>query len=210
MSYISNILKNSYVLFIGGLLLGALLLLSIRFAAYEPEHTHYHANFAVFINGERETFNKPQFYEAVNICSTDGGITIPQQRAHMHGNINSVVHVHDDHAVTWGDFFTNLGWTVTGDLIKTDEGKLYVADDANKVNLIINGEDFTDIEAISNRLIEDEDRLLVSYGPTDQTALTTQAKAVPSTAEEYNGGTDPGNCSSHEATTVKQRLQNLF
>src|SRR4051794_34250581 len=105
------ILRNPVFLLVTGAILGALVLLGIRFFSYSPEHVHYHANFAVYLNGAREEFKGSQYYQEVNVCSADGNISLPQQRTHMHENINSVIHVHD-HAVTWGQFFNNLGWSV--------------------------------------------------------------------------------------------------
>ncbi|MDB5168918.1 MAG: hypothetical protein JWO41_274 [Candidatus Saccharibacteria bacterium] len=201
--------KKPYVLFIAGLLLGALVILGVRFFSYAPEHVHYHANWAVYLNGTRDEFKAPQYYQEVNICSADGGITIPQQRAHMHDEINSVVHVHD-HAVTWGQFFDNLGWSVTNDLIETDDGTVYRNDDTNKVNIWINGQDYTGLGSIADRVIKDEDRLLISYGPSDQTVLTKEFASVPKTAHHYDVTKDPASCSAGEAVTTKDRLKHLL
>ena len=63
-----------------GLILGALVILGIRFAMYSPKHTHYHANFAVYINGQREEFKKPTYYEDVATCTAYDNIT-PAERA---------------------------------------------------------------------------------------------------------------------------------
>ncbi len=49
-----------------GLALGAFVILGIRFVAYQPPHdTHFHANFAVYINGVHEQFKEPKYYEEV-------------------------------------------------------------------------------------------------------------------------------------------------
>src|SRR5436190_1007345 len=86
---------------IAAVLAGALLVLAIRFINYKPTNTHYHANFAVYINGQREQFNGPTYYEeeSMGSCTTDKEM-IPADRAHMHDNENDVIHVHDK-AVTW-------------------------------------------------------------------------------------------------------------
>jgi cell division protein FtsI/penicillin-binding protein 2 len=107
-----------------GVLIGAVFVLAIRFINYQPEHTHYHANFAVYANGQREQFKSPQYYEEVKICDLNG--TSPQARVHMHNEENGVIHVHDK-AVTWGDFFENLGWTIGPNFIRTSN-KLYAVE----------------------------------------------------------------------------------
>src|SRR5665647_713896 len=103
--------RTKWFLFVGGLLLGALTILTVRFVTYQPVSVHYHANFALYLNGQREAFKGQQYYQEVTTCSSTGGIAVPQQRAHMHDNANGLVHV-EDHVVTWGQFFENLGWYV--------------------------------------------------------------------------------------------------
>ncbi|MDB5175654.1 MAG: hypothetical protein JWM81_512 [Candidatus Saccharibacteria bacterium] len=209
---IITFLKRPAVLLIAGILIGVLAVLIIRFATYSPnnEHTHYHANFAVFINGQREEFKAARYYQEVSICATGKGITIPQQRAHMHDNINSAIHVHD-HAVTWGQFFENLGWYIGPDFIEKDDGTMYREDATNKLHLIIDGQDYTGITTLTNTVIKDQSRVLISFGNIDATTLTTEFKAVPSTAKHLDETPDPASCSgSEETVTTTDRLKHLF
>jgi hypothetical protein len=202
--------KSRWTIFIAGLLLSAILLLGIRFFTYNHEHTtHYHANFAVYLNGAREEFKGPQYYQEVAICSASTGITIPQQRAHMHDDVNSVVHVHD-YAVTWGQFFENLGWVVGSDFIVTDTGQTYKADGVNKLHVLINGQDYTDLTPITNMVIKDRDRLLLSFGSQDEATLKLQFNSVPSTAKHYDETKDPSSCSGDTPPTTSERLHHLF
>lgn len=198
-----------WVILLIGIVLGALIVLTIRFATYAPEGTHYHANFAVYLNGQRETFKNPKYYQEVAICSAENGITLPEQRAHMHDNVNSVVHVHD-HAVTWGQFFENLGWTVGPDYIITDSGQTYTATDTSKLHIIINGQDYTDLTPITNMVIKDQSRLLVSFGDISDQTLQQEYKSIPASAKHYDETKDPASCSAGENVTFKQRLQHLF
>jgi hypothetical protein len=192
-----------------GLVLGALIILGIRFFTYKPVQVHYHANFAVYINGQREEFKGPQYYQEVAVCSSTNDIHLPQQRAHMHDNINSLVHVHD-HGVTWGQFFENLGWYVGPDFIETDSGKRYVDDGNNKLHVIINDQDYTGLQAITNTVIKDRDRLLLSFGDVNQATLDKEYKSVPATAKHYDEAKDPASCSGSEKVTFRDRLHHLF
>jgi hypothetical protein len=193
---------------IGGLV-SVVALLAVRFATYAPEHVHYHANFAVYLNGQRNQFKGPQYYQSVAICSAGHGITIPQQRAHMHDNINSVIHVHD-HATTWGQFFENLGWEVGPDFVQTDDGTLYRAAGEVKLHIIINGQDYTDLTSIANTIIKDKDRLLISFGVVDDPTLQQEFKSVPNTAARYDASKDPKSCSSMEDVPTSERFNHLF
>lgn len=199
-------MRSRFLWFGAGLLLGALLLLSVRFMTYNPPTVHYHANFAVYINGSHQTFASSQYYQEVKICSLDGAT--PQSRAHMHDEQNGVIHVHAA-AVTWGAFFENLGWFVGPDFIRSDT-TLYQENDTNKLNIILNGQDLTDLTTITDQVIKDKDRLLISYGPVDTSALHSQYKTVPSSAARYDSEKDPASCTGSEGSTTGERLHHLF
>ncbi|HXR49473.1 MAG TPA: hypothetical protein VN778_00385 [Verrucomicrobiae bacterium] len=209
MRFNKQLFKNGWLLFACGLALGVLVILAIRFFTYKPVQVHYHANFAVYLNGQRQEFKGPQYYQEVAICSSTNDITIPQQRAHMHDNINSVVHVHD-HAVTWGQFFENLGWYVGPNFIETDSGTLYTENDQDKLHILINGQDYTDLTPITNMLIKDKSRLLISFGDISDSTLQQEYKTVPSTAARFDATQDPSSCSGTEKVTVKDRFHHLF
>lgn len=201
--------RNKWFLFGAGIVLGVLVLLVIRFFTYSPPQVHYHANFAVYINGKREEFKGAQYYQEVSICNASTGITIPQQRAHMHDDVNGVVHVHD-HAVTWGQFFENLGWYVGPDFIETTDGHLYQNDGNSVLHVIINGQDYTGLTPITDMVIKDQSRVLVSYGDISDSRLQQEYKTVPSTAKHYDDTKDPASCSGSEPTNFSARLHHLF
>ena len=193
---------------LGGLLLGTLIILAIRFISYQPEDAvHYHANFALYINGQREPFSGPSYYEETTGCAEHDDIT-PGERAHMHGNINDVVHV-EDQAVTWGHFFANLGWYVGKDFIQSSQ-KVFLPDEQNQLSLILNGQDLTGISSITNTVIKNEDRLLVSYGSEKTDELQKRYQSIPSTARKYNQEKDPQGCSGTESANFTDRLKHLF
>lgn len=205
----NNFTKSQWFALTSGLVLGILIILGIRFFTYKPVQVHYHANFAVYINNEREQFKGAQYYQEVAVCSSTNDIQLPQQRTHMHDNINDVIHVHD-HAVTWGQFFENLGWYVGPDFIQKDDGTRYLASGDSKLHIIINNQDYTDLQAITNNVIKDRDRLLLSFGDIDKNTLTKEYASVPVTAKKYDETKDPASCSGGEKVTVKDRLHHLF
>ena len=199
---------NKKVIGVSGVLIGALLILGVRFATYAaPAETHYHANFAVYVNGERELFSNPLIYEELNSCSVETvKVKTPGERAHMHDNVNDVVHV-EDQAVTWGNFFQNIGWSANSRYLD-DSNKVLVNDDTNKVTFILNGEEINDP---TTRVIESKDRLLVSYGSSTKDELQKQYETVATTAEKYNTTKDPASCSGgHSERGIKDRMKHLF
>lgn len=206
----SKLLKNvKSGWFIGGIafILGVLLILGVRFATYQPEEeVHYHANFAVYINGQREEFASPAYYvDLEESCATNQQIS-PHERAHMHDNVNNVAHVEDE-AVTWGHFFQNIGWAVDGQFIKTQD-RLLLADEQNNVTFVLNGKK---VDGVNRLVIGDEDKLLVDYGSTSEQDIQNQYKAIPASAHKYDITPDPASCGAgHTEPTFKDRLNHLF
>lgn len=197
---------NKAVIGITGILIGMLVILGIRFVSYEPpKEVHYHANFAVYVDGKQEQFSNPLLYEEISECSISTEEK-PGERAHLHENIKDVVHV-EDSAVTWGNFFQNINWNVSDKYLDTSD-VLLVNNDTKKVTYILNGEE---VSNITNKVIGDKDRLLVSYGSSTKDELSKQFDTVATTAEKYNITKDPASCSGgHSEDSIKDRLKHLF
>ncbi|MFZ2546035.1 MAG: hypothetical protein WAW62_03350 [Candidatus Saccharimonas aalborgensis] len=197
---------NKAVIGITGVLIGMLVILGIRFVSYEPpKEVHYHANFAVYNDGKQEQFSNPLLYEEISECSISTEKK-PGERAHLHENIKDVVHV-EDSAVTWGNFFQNINWNVSDKYLDTSED-LLVNTETKKVTYVLNGEE---VSNITNKVIGDKDRLLVSYGTATKDEINKQFSTVASSAEKYNATKDPASCSGgHSEDGIKDRLNHLF
>lgn len=198
------------ILLVGGsgIVLGAFIVLGIRFVTYKiPDQVHYHANFAVYVNGQRQEFKGAKYYEetAAETCTLNP-VASPKERAHMHGNVNSVVHV-EDHLVTWGNFMQNLGWGIGDDYLKTSD-TMNTNSNQGKLRFILNGKP---IESVSGQIIQDKDQLLISYGTDSNDQLQNEYKNVPATAANYDTSNDPASCGAgHSGVTILMRLQNLL
>lgn len=203
---------SRWAYFAAGIVLGILVILAVRFFTYNPrlDHTHYHANFAVYVNGQREEFKNPQYYQEVAACSA-AAANNPKSRAHMHDDINDVIHVHDK-AVTWAQFFENLGWSFSATSLINKDGQVYSQNDGQKLHLILNGQDYTDLGGLATTVIQDKDRLLISYGSENTATVMKQFKTVANTAARVDQQPDPASCggAEHESPTVSERLRNLF
>lgn len=197
---------NILIIVLIGVLVGALTILGIRFATYAaPADTHYHANFAVYVDGKQEQFSNPFLYEEISECSISTEMK-PGERAHLHENIKDVVHV-EDSAVTWGNFFQNINWNVSDKYLDTSE-VLLVNTETKKVTYVLNGEAISDI---TNKVIGDKDRLLISYGTSTKDEINKQFSSVATSAEKYNVTKDPASCSGgHNEDSIKDRLKHLL
>lgn len=185
-----------------GFVVGSLWLIAVRFVTYQSNNVHYHANFALYVDGQRQEFDNFTFYEEVQSCGSDE-VNNPRTRVHMHDNINYVVHVHDN-AATWGHFFANLGYTLGNNVIKTDEAVLADGENGNELTFILNGEE---VEAVSNMTIRSEDVLLVNYGQDDPATLQLRYDEITKDAAEYNGRNDPSACTGSKPLTFTERLK---
>lgn len=204
-SWLARLSKKAWLVI--GLALGALVVLAIRFAMYNPHHTHYHANFAVYINGQQEQFKDSTYYEDVVACTAYDHMT-PAERAHLHDNENSVIHVHDD-AVTWGQFFENIGWYLGDNFIKT-RNHMYVASGNSKLHVMLNGQDYTGLTPVSNMTIGDQDKLLISFGDVSNKTLKTEYSSIKNNAKTADETQDPASCSGDEKPTLSERFKHLF
>jgi hypothetical protein len=200
--------KTKWFIALSCLVLGAVVILGIRFVTYKPVTVHYHANFALYLNGQHEMFQGAQYYAETEMCTESAAMT-PIGRAHMHDNVNNVVHV-EDHAVTWGQFFTNLGWTLGPNFIQAPDNTMYVENGNQKLNVILNNQDYTDLGNMANFEIKDQDKLLISYGDEAGPSLMQEFNAIPSTAHKYDMSKDTGSCGSHGSTSMHDRLTHMF
>lgn len=201
-----KVIKSGWFMAGSGVILGALIILGIRFATYQPEEeVHYHANFAMYLNGQREEFKNPVYYVDIEEACTVKRQMTPHERAHLHDNVNDVVHV-EDQAVTWGQFFQNLGWVVDLKVIRTPD-KVLLTDSQNKVTFMLNGKQ---TDNVLGQVIKDQDRLVVDYGNTSPQDLLREYDTVPATAHKYNISPDPASCGGHQETTMRDRFMHMF
>jgi len=188
-----------------GAVIGVLSLLAVRLVA-QPEaghSVHYHANWAVFLEGERLDLTAGRYMEDVFQCSMDAAHQHAEHRVHMHENNHDVVHVHDS-GVTWGHLLANLGFGIGDDYLETGTAFLRSAPDRS-LKFILNGRP---VRSIRNLEIASEDRLLISYGPeTVDEVLATQFPEVQSNADRYNLMPDPASCSGAQEEGFSSRLR---
>lgn len=198
----ARIPKRLILALTAGFVAGVIWLIAVRFLTYKSDAVHYHANFAVFINGERETFDNFTFYEEVASCNADE-LGNPKTRVHMHDKVNYVVHVHDN-AATWGHFFANLGYTFGNDVMKTDKDTFISGTDEKELRFILNGQE---TESIANQTIRSEDVLLVDYSEGTTQELMERYNGIQHDAGEYNLRDDPASCKGSQHLTFGERLK---
>lgn len=195
---------NSFYKVFAGVLIGILALTVTRFLFMPmPEVTHFHANFAMFVDGQRIDLTDDKYMEDVQGCKADYVKITPEERTHMHENNHDVVHIHDD-GVTWGHFMSNIGFAFGENYLIDDENMMYRNEPGKTMKFILNG---TQVANPFNKLIGSEDRLLISFGSESlEEVMNAQFSVVASDAHEHNEHPDPGSCSGSLELGLKDRL----
>lgn len=164
---------------------------------------HEHADFALFIRGVQFDFNQPQF-----LSTAEGKELAPY--VHIHEPRYTVVHSHAT-LTKWDEFFTSLGFTLTDPSfpgITSDRTCMTLPDktklcntETEKWKFIVNG---VKVDGISNVIIGDLSRVLISYGPEtadqvlkDQYPKITDQACIPSELclDRINPNDPPEQCS---------------
>jgi hypothetical protein len=203
MDKLRNTLRKTFVLMFISFVVGALVIVGIRFFNVKAEEAvHYHANFALYINGLRDEFKSPLYYEEVEKCDIHDKDDV-HGRAHMHGMNNHVVHVHA-HAVSWGAFFANLDYALSDQSVSTNKETFVDGQNGNKLTFILNGKE---VDNIANKVIGNEDVLLVNYGNENQTDIMKRYKSIPHDAHQANISKDPGACGAAATIPFTTRLK---
>jgi hypothetical protein len=187
-----------------GFITGVIWLVAVRFITYKSNNVHYHANFALYINGQRDEFKSFTFYEEVESCGSDQ-VNNPKTRVHLHDQKNHVVHVHDNGA-TWGHFFANLGYGLSDKAVTTDQGVYVGGQNSTEITYVLNGEK---VDSVANRLIGNEDSLLIDVWvakPGEPQPIRVMPE-VPTDAKEYNQRNDPSSCAGSKPLTFGERLK---
>lgn len=120
-----------------------------------------------------------------------------------------------DKGATWGQLFTNLGYSLSNKSVETDKG-IFTANDKSDLTFIFNGRR---VETIANETISSEDTLVITYTSVeyDQSDLVMiqasedfaqdKYKELQKDAAEYNSKNDPSACSGSKPRTFGDRLR---
>lgn len=114
---------------------------------------HWHADFALYINGEQFDFNTPDF-----VSTEDEELN---ENVHIHEPRYTVVHAHREQS-TWNEFFTSLGMKVTDTCVTLKDGTEYCEDGQNHLDFLVND---VPVDGIRDLDISDLQRVLIWYGP---------------------------------------------
>lgn len=142
---------RSLVLFIP-ILLTACSLFGSREPAVNPDPNHTHADFAIYLEGERLDFSDEKY------MSSDEDHKHPY--FHLHDGIGHVIHRHKP-GLSIGEFSRSLGFTMTPHCMTLDSKVMVCPGDGKKWQMFVNAEERPfDPDFVFN----DTDKILLTYG----------------------------------------------
>jgi hypothetical protein len=159
----------------------------------DAEIVHFHANFAVFLQGKLVDMSDKSYMEELQTCLKPTKEQTPRDRTHQHEGVGGLIHVHAP-TVTWGHFFANIGWNFGEGYIVDRSNTVYKAQNGLKVRYILNGALVYDP---FNLPITSKDRLLIDYSRDSEAVVLERFKRVPMSADEANSKQDPATCHGH-------------
>lgn len=188
-----------------GVVIGVFGLIAYRLLTFKDPRVHYHANFAVYINGQKEAFDDQSYYEETSICDSNEKDN-PKSRVHLHDQKAEVIHVHDKGAA-WGHLFSNLRYGLSNKLLQTQKAVYIDGQDGKKLQFMLNGKV---VGVIANQPIESKDVLLIAYGTESETELKTMYDKIVKNADEYNKSKDPSSCKGAKALNVLDKIKDIL
>ncbi len=117
------------------------------------QSVHWHADFALYIHGERYNFNQERFFS-----EEDDELSA---NVHLHKPWHEVVHVHRE-GTTWREFLGSLGFELTDSCLTLPEGERFCDSETERLSFILNG---VRVDAMAFQDITNIDRALISFGP---------------------------------------------
>ena len=128
--------------------------------------THIHADFQAYTLGKPLDFNLPRYQ-------------VMEDLTHVERNDGEVIHIHAT-GITLGYFFKSLGYELTDECFALDTGNKYcnLGKATLKVYLKNRGSDWEQIYYPSDYVIQDLDKMLVTYGPEDNNQIKEQQATV--------------------------------
>jgi len=133
---------------------------------------HNHADFKIYILGKSLNFNSPQFQ-------------VMEELTHIENNDGDVLHTHTT-GMTLGYFLGSLGLNLDDECIITDTGNNYC--NLGKATLKVYAKNqfsnwvqiYNPVDYVINQL----DKILVTYGPEDEVEIKKQQDSVTDKAKD--------------------------
>ncbi len=154
--------------------------LSFAGPAVNPDPNHTHADFAVFIEGEKFNFADPAYMSGTT-DESDPEHTRRDPFLHLHDGIGYVIHRHKP-GLTVGEFFASLGFKMDEACLTTDAGEQYCSEGVKRWRMFVNAEEKPWNPQFA---FNDLDQILLTFG-ADEDEVRREFKAMTADACLYS------------------------
>ncbi len=138
-------------------------------AATTIDKIHEHADVKVMINGKAVDFSLAKYQTS----EEQGGKELDPV-VHLHDGNGTMIHLHQN-GITLGRFLQSLGMSFSKDCFVLDTGEKFCNSNGKTLKLFVNGERNDQADEYG---LHDLDRILVSYGNENTTAVAAQVVSV--------------------------------
>ncbi len=182
----------------------------------EEEDVHFHANFAIFTNGQKLDFSDQKFMHIESCANDDSNddhsAKVFGDRIHLEDGVGDVAHIHDS-GVVWGDLMLYLRSKVTADGIYFDGKKIAVGNN-QKITYYINGQA---VEGFEQRDIRSNDTLLIVLGDKrskvvedSKAELNKLTAELSNRSEEFNMSGSEEDCGGSVELSFWKRVARVW
>jgi len=151
---------------------------------------HYHADFKVYLNAVAYDFAQEKYMSTENKSLSNF--------AHFHDLNGNIIHKHAS-GITLGFFLETLGLKLNETCLILDDGTSYCDDDQKELKLYVNGKHNDEFDTYD---IQDEDRILLSFGDESEDEIKEQIDSVSEGACIYSLTCPEKGTPPEEATCV--------
>lgn len=174
---------QTVIAFLAGILVALWLgkILSINDADWQmvsvthEDDVHVHSDFLVFLDGQEYDLSFPEYMSSAE--------AIRHAHLHLHDGSDEVMHRHGE-AVTLGDFFGSLNFTLTDNCLTTDANIEYCSNGEKELLVFVNGEAIADPVTYIN---QEEDQIVIYYGELDPALYEPLFRQVTDESCIYSG-----------------------
>jgi len=151
-------------------LIGLIVFLDYRGYQYaeNPDPNHTHADFAIYIDGEKLDFSEMKYMSGVSWDegSHDEADEYHDEHLHLHDEVGHVLHRHKP-GLSVGQFLESLGFSMKEGCMKLDNGNSVCSTGLNRNDwrMFVNE---AEQDPDSSYVFEDMDQILFTYGSSEE------------------------------------------
>lgn len=149
--------------------------ISSYIAKLQSDVVHVHSDFAFYVLGNKIDLTSEKYQSSSE--------NTKHKTIHFHDGFDNVIHRHAKE-VTFTDFLSSIGFTLTNTCLTMDTGTELCTDATNTLKLYVNGRPKTDV---ATYIIKEEDQILLYYGDPKSPDIIKYQEQITEDSCLYSG-----------------------